>query len=200
MYQYAESLTRLIEHFARLPGIGPKTAQRLSFYVLNNMNEQQVKVFAQALLEVKKSVTTCPICCNLTDITPCQICQDTHRDQTQLCVVEEAQDVIALEKTREYKGLYHVLQGCISPLEGKGPDDLRIKELLARIGAGEIAEVILATNPNVEGETTALYLIKLLKPLGVKLTRIAHGVPVGGDLEYADMATLTRALSGRREV
>ncbi|MDD2433057.1 MAG: recombination mediator RecR [Clostridia bacterium] len=200
MYQYAESLTRLIEQFACLPGIGPKTAQRLSFYVLNNMSKQQVKVFAQALLDVKTSITTCPVCCNLTDITPCRICEDEHRNHAQICVVEEAQDVIAIEKTREYKGLYHVLQGCISPLEGKGPEDLKIKELLARLGDGRVKEVVLATNPDVEGETTALYLAKLIKPLDIKLTRIAHGVPVGGDLEYADIATLTRALSGRREV
>ncbi len=200
MYQYAESLTRLIEQFACLPGIGPKTAQRLSFYVLNNMSEQQVKVFAQALLAVKKNITTCPVCCNLTDVTPCRICQDEQRNHTQICVVEEAQDVIAIEKTREYKGLYHVLQGRISPMEGKGPEDLKIKELLARLGDGRVKEVVLATNPDVEGETTALYLAKLIKPLDIKLTRIAHGVPVGGDLEYADIATLTRALSGRREV
>lgn len=200
MYQYAESLTRLIEQFARLPGIGPKTAQRLAFYVLNNMGQQQVEAFAGALLQVKKSITTCPVCCNLTDVTPCRICQDEQRDHSQICVVEEAQDVIAIEKTREFKGLYHVLQGCISPMEGKGPEDLRIKELLARLQNEQIKEVVLATNPDVEGETTALYLSKLIKPLGVTLTRIAHGVPVGGDLEYADIATLTRAISGRREV
>lgn len=199
MYQYAESLTRLIEQFAYLPGVGPKTAQRLSFFVLNQMSEAQVVKFAEALLEVKKSITFCPICYNLTDITPCRLCQDEKRNRMQICVVEEAQDVIALEKTREYKGLYHVLQGRISPLEGKGPQDLKIKELLARLSAG-VQEVILATNPDVEGETTALYLAKLIKPLGVKLTRIAHGVPVGGDLEYADMATLSRALAGRQEL
>ena len=200
MYQYAEALTRLIEQFACLPGIGPKTAQRLAFYVLNNMGQQQVEAFANALLQVKKSITTCPVCCNLTDLTPCRICQDEQRDVTQICVVEDAQAVIAIEKTREYKGLYHVLQGCISPLEGKGPDDLRIKELLVRLQEGRIKEIVLATNPDVEGETTALYLSKLIKPLGVMLTRIAHGVPVGGDLEYTDIATLTRAISGRREV
>ncbi|MGI6145410.1 MAG: recombination protein RecR [Clostridia bacterium] len=200
MYQYAESLTRLIEQFAHLPGIGPKTAQRLAFFVLNNMNQQQVEVFAHALLQVKKSITTCPVCCNLTDVTPCRICQDEQRERKLICVVEDAQDVIAIEKTREFKGLYHVLQGSISPMEGKGPNDLKIKELLARIQKEDIDEVILATNPDVEGETTALYLSKLIKPLGVKVTRIAHGVPVGGDLEYADVATLTRAISGRREI
>jgi len=200
MYQYAEALTRLMEQFARLPGIGPKTAQRLSFYVLNKMNPVEVKNFAQALLDVKEKITVCPVCCNLTDITPCRLCQDEQRDQSQICVVEEAQDVLAIERTREYKGLYHVLQGRISPLEGKGPGDLKINELLKRLQTGKIKEVVLATNPDVEGETTALYLLKLLKPLGLRVTRIAHGIPVGGDLEYADIATLTRALTGRREV
>ncbi len=199
MYQYAESLTRLIEQFARLPGIGPKTAQRLAFYVLK-MEQQQVEAFAGALVDVKKKITTCPVCCNLTDVTPCRICQDEQRAQTQLCIVEDAQDVIAIEKTREYKGLYHVLQGRISPMDGKGPEDLKIKELLVRLQQEQIKEVVLATNPNIEGETTALYLSKLMKPLGLKITRIAHGVPVGGDLEYADTATLSRAISGRREI
>ena len=198
MYQYAESLTRLIEQFARLPGIGPKTAQRLAFYVLK-MEQKQVETFAGALLDVKKKITTCPICCNLTDVTPCRICQDEQRVQTQLCIVEDAQDVIAIEKTREYKGLYHVLQGRISPMDGKGPEDLKIKELLVRLQEEQIKEIILATNPDIEGETTALYLSKLMKPMGLKITRIAHGVPVGGDLEYADTATLSRAIAGRRD-
>lgn len=199
MYQYAESLTRLIEQFARLPGIGPKTAQRLAFYILN-MEQKQVEIFAEALLDVKKQITTCPVCCNLTDVTPCRICQDAQRDQTQICIVEDAQDMLAIEKTREYKGLYHVLQGCISPMDGKGPEDLKIKELLGRLKDDLVQEIILATNPDIEGETTALYISKLLKATGIKITRIAHGVPVGGDLEYADTATLTRAIAGRREV
>jgi recombination protein RecR len=199
MYQYAESITRLIEQFARLPGIGPKTAQRLAFHVLN-MEQAQAEAFANAVVEVKRSITTCPVCCNLTDVSPCRICQDEHRDHSQICIVEDPQDVIAIEKTREYKGLYHVLQGCISPMDGKGPEDLTIKELLGRLREDTVQEIIMATNPDIEGETTALYISKLLKSTGIKITRIAHGVPVGGDLEYADTATLTRAISGRREV
>lgn len=199
MYQYAASLTKLIEQFARLPGIGPKTAQRLAFYVLN-MPKNQVEEFAGALVEVKNTITTCPICCNLTDVVPCRICSDEGRERSLICVVEEAKDVLAIEKTREFKGLYHVLQGSISPMEGRGPDDLKIKELLKRIGQDKVKEIILATNPDIEGETTALYLAKLLKPMGIKTTRIAHGLPVGGDLEYADTATLTRAMMGRHEI
>lgn len=199
MFQYAASLTKLIEQFARLPGIGPKTAQRLAFFVLG-MPQKQVEEFARTLLEVKENITTCPCCCNLTDVTPCRICADERRDQHLLCIVENAQDVVALEKTKEYKGLYHVLQGRISPMEGKSPDDLRIKELLNRLSAGTIKEIIIATNPDIEGETTALYLAKLLNHMDIRITRIAHGLPVGGELEYADTATLTRALSGRREM
>lgn len=199
MHYYASPLTRLIELFARLPGIGPKSAQRLAFHVLS-LPKEQVEDFAHALMEVKEKIFTCAICCNLTDISPCRICSDEERDPSVICVVEDAQDVIAIEKTREYKGLYHVLQGSISPMEGKGPDELRIKELLQRLAQGGVAEVILATNPDVEGETTALYIAKLLKPLGLKVTRIAHGLPVGGDLEYADTATLSRSLLGRREL
>lgn len=199
MYQYANSLTKLIEQFARLPGIGPKTAQRLAFFVLN-MSANQVEEFAQTLIEAKKRITTCSVCCNLTDVSPCRICADERRDRSVICVVEEAQDVVAIEKTREYKGLYHVLMGSISPMEGKGPEDLTIKQLLNRLGNNLVREVIIATNPDIEGETTSLYLAKLLKPLGIKATRIAHGLPVGGNLEYADTATLTRALSGRREI
>lgn len=199
MHQYANALTKLIEQFSRLPGIGPKTAQRLAFFVLS-MPDSHVEEFSKALIEVKRKITTCPQCCNLTDVTPCRICTDERRDRSVICVVEEAQDVVAIEKTREFKGLYHVLQGSISPMEGKGPEDIKIKELLKRLGDNIVEEVIIATNPDVEGETTALYLAKLLKPLGIKTTRIAHGLPVGGDLEYADTATLTRAMSGRREM
>ena len=199
IFQYAESLTRLIEQFTRLPGIGPKTAQRLAFHILS-MERPQVEAFAAALLDVKKKITTCPVCCNLTDVVPCRFCQDEQRSQEQLCIVEDSQDVLAIERTHEYKGLYHVLQGRISPMDGKGPEDLTLKELLDRLKNGTIKEVIIATNPNIEGETTALYLSKLIAPLGLKVTRIAHGVPVGGDLEYADTATLGRAITGRREI
>lgn len=199
MFQYAASLTKLIEQFASLPGIGPKSAQRLAFHVLN-LPREQVQEFASSIMEVKDSITTCPICCNLTDVVPCRLCRDEARDGSLLCVVEDPQDVVAIEKTREYRGLYHILQGAISPMEGKGPDDIRIRELLARLQQSKYVEIILATNPDVEGETTALYLAKLLNPMGFKITRIAHGLPVGGDLEYADTATLTRAMSGRREM
>lgn len=199
MYQYAASLTRLIEQFARLPGVGPKTAQRLAFHILN-MPKDQVAEFAKTLVDVKDKITTCPVCCNLTDVVPCRICEDETRDKSLICVVEEAQDVQAIEKTREFRGLYHVLQGSISPMEGRGPEDLRIKELLQRISADEVKEVIVATNPDIEGETTSLYLAKLLKPIGIQVTRIAHGLPVGGDLENADTATLTRAISGRHQI
>ncbi|MFY9173899.1 MAG: recombination mediator RecR [Peptococcia bacterium] len=199
MYQYAASLTKLIEQFARLPGVGPKTAQRLAFYILN-MPQEQVTEFARTMVEVKNTIRTCPVCCNLTDVVPCRICDDETRDKSVICVVEEAQDVQAIEKTREFRGLYHVLQGSISPMEGRGPEDLRIKELLQRVTADEVKEVIVATNPDIEGETTSLYLAKLLKPAGIQVTRIAHGLPVGGDLENADTATLTKALSGRHQI
>lgn len=199
MYRYAASITKLIEQFARLPGIGPKTAQRLSFHVLN-MSQQHVEEFAAALLAVKEDIVACPVCYNLTDVEPCRICRDESRDRSLICVVEEPQDVVAFEKTRDYKGLYHVLHGVISPMEGVGPEDLKIKELLKRLGNEEVKEIIVATNPDVEGETTALYLTKLLKPMGIKVTRIAYGVPVGGDLEYADTVTLGRALLGRQEI
>lgn len=199
MYQYAGALKKLIEQFARLPGIGPKTAQRLAFHILNTP-KMQVEEFAQALINVKEAITICPICCNLTDVKPCRICSDDKRNHMLICVVEDAQDVIAIEKTREFNGVYHILQGTISPMEGKGPDDLTISKLLHRIRNNEVEEVILATNPDVEGETTALYIAKLLSALDVKLTRIAHGIPVGGDLEYADTATLSKALEGRKEI
>lgn len=199
MYQYASSLTKLIEQFARLPGVGPKTAQRLAFHILN-MPKDKVAEFAKTMVEVKDKIATCPICCNLTDVAPCRVCDDESRDRSLICVVEEAQDVLAIEKTREFRGLYHVLHGSISPMEGRGPEDLRIKELLQRITTDEVKEVIVATNPDIEGETTSLYLAKLLKPAGIQVTRIAHGLPVGGDLENADTATLTRAISGRHQI
>ena len=193
-----ESLTRLIEELQRLPGIGPKGAQRLAFYILKTPREQADRL-ADAVREVKERVTYCSICSNITDRDPCGFCSDSGRDPHVICVVEEPQNVTAIEKTREFKGLYHVLMGSISPLQGIGPDDLKIKSLLARVNAG-VSEIILATNPTVEGEATAIYLARLLKPLGVRVTRIAMGVPVGSDLEYADEITVHKALEGRREV
>ncbi|MDO6353480.1 recombination mediator RecR [Caloramator sp. CAR-1] len=195
---YPHSLLKLIDEFTKFPGIGPKTAQRLAFHVLN-MDEKDVESFSKALVDAKKNIKYCSVCGNLTDVDPCIICKNTERDKTTICVVEEPKDVIAMERTREFFGIYHVLHGSISPLGGIGPDDIRIKELLSRI-TPEVKEVILATNPNVEGEATAMYIARLLKPLGVKVTRIAHGIPVGGDLEYADEVTLSKALEGRREI
>lgn len=195
---YPPSVVKLIEEFSKLPGIGPKTAQRLSMFVLN-MDMDEAKGFADAIINAKRSVKHCSICGNLTDSDPCSICGNPERDRNIICVVQESKDVIAMEKTKEFNGVYHVLQGAISPMQGIGPDDIRIKELLARI-TPETSEVILATNPNVEGEATAMYIARLLKPLGIKATRIAHGVPVGGDIEYADEVTLSKALEGRREI
>jgi recombination protein RecR len=190
---------RLIEELSKLPGIGPKTAQRLAFHLLNAPPEVAHNL-ARALVFARDNVRYCSVCANLTDREVCQICSDPERDPTLLCVVQEPRDVVAMEKTRGYRGLYHVLQGAISPLAGVGPDDLTIKQLLARLGEGKIKEVILATNPDVEGDATALYLAQLIKPLGLKVTRIAHGLPVGAHLEYADEMTLARALEGRREL
>ena len=193
-----DPLIRLIEELQRLPGIGPKGAQRLAFHILKTPREQTDRLVV-ALRDVKERVTYCSICNNITDVDPCAYCSSGARDPRTICVVEEPQNVAAIEKTREFKGLYHVLMGAISPLQGIGPDDLKIKGLLGRIGAG-IDEVILATNPNVEGEATAIYRARLLKPLGVKVTRIATGVPVGSDLDYADEVTMHKAMEGRREV
>jgi recombination protein RecR len=193
-----DPLVRLIEQLQRLPGIGPKSAQRLAFHILKNTREDAERL-VEAVRDVKERVTYCSICNNITDVDPCAFCSSTDRDRHVICVVEEPQNVGAIEKTREFKGLYHVLMGALSPLQGIGPDDLKIKELLARITNG-VGEVILATNPNVEGEATAIYLARLLKPLGVRVTRIAMGVPVGSDLEYADEVTMHKALEGRREV
>jgi recombination protein RecR len=193
-----EPLVRLIEELQRLPGIGPKGAQRLAFYILKSPREQAERL-ADALRELKASVTYCSICNNITDVDPCAYCRGDERDHHVICVVEEPQNVSAVEKSREFKGVYHVLMGALSPLQGIGPDDLKIKGLLARIQDG-VTEVILATNPNVDGEATAIYLARLLKPLGVRVTRIAMGVPVGSDLEYADEVTMHKALEGRREV
>jgi recombination protein RecR len=192
-------LTRLIEELQRLPGIGPKGAQRLAFHLLKAPREQAERL-SSALLELKDRVTYCSVCNNITDSDPCEYCRNPERDHHVICVVEEPQNVSGIERTREFRGLYHVLMGAISPLQGIGPDELKIKGLLGRISAGGVTEVILATNPNVEGEATALYLARLFKPLGVKVTRIAMGVPVGSDLEYADDVTMHKALEGRREV
>ncbi len=193
-----EPLVRLVEELQRLPGVGPKSAQRLAFYILKTPREH-VDRLADALREVKERVTYCSVCNNITDADPCGFCRNEERDKHVICVVEEPQNVGAIEKTREFKGTYHVLMGALSPLQGIGPDELKIKGLLARINNG-VSEVILATNPNVEGEATAIYLARLLKPLGVRVTRIAMGVPVGSDLEYADEVTMYKALEGRREV
>ena len=199
MRAFPAALERLTEQFARLPGIGSKTAQRLAFYVLS-MPDDQAAEFASAITEAKKTIKRCPVCQNLTDRDICSICDDEERDHGLICVVAEPKDVIAMERAREYHGTYHVLHGVLSPMNGVGPDDLYIKSLLDRVAQGEIQEVIMATNPDTEGEATAMYLSRMLKPFGVKVTRLAYGVPVGGHLEYADDATLMRALEGRREM
>jgi recombination protein RecR len=192
-------LARLVEQFRRLPGIGPKSATRLAYHVLA-MDRAQSRDLAEAIIEAKEKIGYCSVCFNLTDCDPCQICSSDTRDTSLICVVEEPQDVAAMERTREYRGCYHVLHGSLSPLDGIGPDELRLKELLARVNNGATKEVIMATNPDVEGEATAMYVARLLKPLGVKVTRIGHGLPVGGDLEYADEVTLSKALENRREM
>lgn len=193
------ALAVLIEQLVRLPGIGPKTAQRLAFHLLK-VPREDAATLAEAILALKDRTRSCARCFNIAEADLCGVCQDPRRDGTLLCVVEEVNDLLAIEKTREFRGLYHVLGGSLSPLDGRGPDQIRGKELLARLEAGETREVILATNPNVEGEATALYLLRLLKPFPLKVTRIARGLPMGGDLEYADEATLARALEGRREL
>ncbi|MDT3698557.1 MAG: recombination mediator RecR [Thermincola sp.] len=199
MLYYAEPVARLIDELGKLPGIGPKTAQRLAFHLLNN-DIGEARDLARAIIEAKEKIRYCSVCSNLTDTDPCQTCRDDTRNRSVICVVEEPRDVVAIERTREYRGLYHVLQGAISPMEGIGPDKLKIKELLARLQDNQVKEIIAATNPNIEGEATAMYLARLIKPLGIKVTRIAHGLPVGGDLEYADEVTLSKAFEGRREI
>jgi recombination protein RecR len=194
-----ESLQQLIDQFKRLPGIGGKSAQRLAFHILRTPRDEAERL-CEAIRQVKDRVTYCTVCNNITDIDPCGVCADDSRDRRSICVVEEPQNVNVIEKTGGHRGTYHVLMGAISPLSGVGPDDLKIKGLLARIAEGGIEEIILATNPTVEGEATAFYLARLLKPLGVRVTRIAMGIPVGSDLEYADDLTMTRALEGRREL
>jgi len=194
-----DPLARLVEQLQKLPGIGAKSAQRLAFHVLKNPREDAERL-CEAIRDVKEQVTYCSTCYNITDVDPCVFCTHPARDHRIICVVEEPQNVSVVEKTREFKGVYHVLLGALSPLHGVGPDDLKIRGLLDRVGAGGVEEVILATNPTVEGEATALYLARLVKPLGVRVTRIAMGIPVGSDLEYADEVTMTRAMEGRREV
>jgi recombination protein RecR len=195
----AAPLARLIDEFHKLPGIGPKSAQRLAYYLLR-MPTVDAQALAAAILEVKERVTLCSICQNVTEVNPCRVCSDDRRDRATICVVEEPLDILALERSHSYQGLYHVLHGAISPMDGIGPEDLKMKELLQRLRSDEVSEIILATNPNLEGEATAMYLTRLLRPLGVKVTRLARGLPVGGDLEYADDVTLARALEGRQEM
>ena len=199
MSTYAGPVQDLIDELGRLPGVGPKSAQRIAFHLLKLPKADALRL-AGSIAEVKDRVTFCPRCFNIAEGAECDICADTRRDTTVICVVEEPRDIVAVEKTGEFKGRYHVLQGAISPIEGIGPDQLRVRELLARLDAEGITEIILCTNPNLEGEATAMYLSRLIKPLGIKVTRIASGLPVGGDLEYADELTLGRALEGRREV
>lgn len=199
MQYYPQPMGKLIGELTKLPGIGPKTAQRLAFYILG-LSQGEVRQLADSLINARKNIKYCSHCNNLTENDPCKICSSEERDQTTICVVESPKDVIAMEKTGEYDGLYHVLLGSISPMDGVGPEDIRIKNLMPRLEDEKVKEVILATDPNAEGDATAMYLAKLLKPLGVKVTRIAHGLPVGGDLEYADEVTLSKALEGRREL
>ncbi|MFZ5943173.1 MAG: recombination mediator RecR [Bacillota bacterium] len=199
MLYYADAVAKLIEEFAKLPGIGPKTAQRLAFHVLKGSKENAYNL-AKALVNAKEKIGYCSVCCNMTDTNPCKICSSTTRDPSLICVVEDPRDVAALERTKDYKGYYHVLHGAISPMEGIGPDQLKFKELLERIQKQEVKEIIVATNSSIEGEATAMYLARLIKPLGIKVTRIAQGIPVGGDIEYADEVTLSRAFMGRREI
>lgn len=195
---YPVVIEKLIEEFAKLPGIGYKTAQRLTMHVLN-LPQEEVREFAEALVKARGTIRYCSICGNYTDKDPCAICGNPNRDKNVICVVEQPKDIISMEKVKEYNGVYHVLHGNISPMAGRGPEDIKIRELIRRIN-GSVDEVIVATNPNIEGEATAMYISKVLKPLGVKVTRIAHGIPVGGDLEYADEVTLSKALEGRQEI
>ena len=198
-FKYAKPLARLIEEFSKMPGIGPKTAQRLAFYILKNSRENATNL-AKAIIEAKEKIKYCSICGNITDKDICEICQSTSRDKSIICVVEGVKDLIALERTGEYKGVYHVLEGAISPLDGIEPGNLKIEKLIKRLKMGKVKEVILATNPSIEGEVTASYIAKLIEPLKIKVTRIAYGVPIGGSLEFADEVTLTQALIGRQKM
>ncbi|MBR1976646.1 recombination protein RecR [bacterium] len=197
--EYTKPLAKLIEYFQKLPSIGPKTAQRLALYMLK-MPDYEVENFASAMLEAKRTIKYCEVCFNMSSDSPCEICSSANRNKELICVVSETKDLMAIERTNEYKGVYHVLGGLISPMDGIGPDDIRVRELLERVHSADIKEVILAINPTVEGEATSLYLTKLLKPFGVKVSRIAFGLPLGSELEYADELTLTKALEGRREL
>lgn len=197
---YSPKIESLIEQFCQFPGIGRKSGERMAFYVLDMMSEQDAELFAKVVLETKMSVAFCEVCQNLTDVSPCPICSSVKRDSTVICVVEQPKDVSAIEKTGGYNGLYHVLHGAISPIDDISPEDIKIKELLLRLSGGNVTEVIMATNPTVNGTATAVYIQKLLKPMGIKVTRIAHGIPVGSDLEYADEMTLSKALEGRTEM
>ncbi|MDR7481245.1 MAG: recombination mediator RecR [Armatimonadota bacterium] len=197
--EFPEPLQRLLDELTKMPTVGPKTAQRLAFHILR-LPPEEARALAEAIVDVKARMRYCSVCFGITDVDPCVICANPARQATVLCVVEDPRDVLALERTREFRGRYHVLGGAISPLDGIGPDDLKIPQLIERVRAGGIEEVIIATNPRVEGEATAIYLARVLKPLGVRVTRIAHGLPVGGDLEYADEVTLARALEGRRDL
>lgn len=199
MSHFAAPIGRLIDEFSKLPGIGRKSAQRLAFHVLH-MGESEVASLANAIVEAKSKTQYCSECGNITDVDPCMLCGNERRDRSIICVVEDPRDVIAMERTKEFPGLYHVLHGVISPMEGIGPEDIKLKELLIRLQNNDIVEIIIATNPTIEGEATAMYISKLVKPSGIKVTRIAHGIPVGGDLEYADEVTLSKALEGRREL
>lgn len=199
MKYYAKPLTKLISELGKLPGIGGKSAQRLAFHIMS-LPEEEVRRLADTIVEAKTKMKYCSVCGNLTDVDPCPICSDPARDRRIVCVVESPRDVSAMERVREYNGLYHVLHGAISPMDGVGPEDINLKSLILRLQENDINEVILATNPNIEGEATAMYIAKLIKPAGIKATRIAHGLPVGGDLEYADEVTLSKAMEGRREL
>lgn len=193
-----QNIQNVIDEFAKLPGIGPKSAQRLTFYLLRS-SDHDLKVFGESILNLRNNLSICQVCCNITEKNICVVCDDKSRDNSTICIVSEPLDIVAIEKTGQFRGLYHVLGGVISPVEGIGPDDLYIGELIERVKSGEIKEVIFATNPNLEGETTALYIQKIIQPLGVRITRLAHGLPVGTDLEYADEVTLSRAIEGRRD-
>jgi recombination protein RecR len=199
MSEYSPSIEKLIENFEKLPSIGHKTAQRLAFHMLDVSNEE-AKEFTDSILNAKKNLKFCSKCFNISDTDPCNICSNVKRDQSTICVVEDVRDVFAMERTHEYKGVYHILHGSISPMNGIGPDDIKIKELLTRLMDGTVKELILATNPRVEGEATSMYISKLVKPMGIKVTRIARGIPIGGDLEYTDEITLINALEGRSEI
>ena len=199
MQTYSGPISALIEEFSKLPGVGRKTAQRLAFHVIN-MNINDVEALSKAILEAKKEIKYCSICYNITDKDPCSMCSNKNRDSSVICVVEDPRDVAAMERTKEFNGQYHVLNGVISPMDGIGPDMIRIKELIQRLGNQDVREIIMATNPTIEGEATAMYIARLLKPMGIKVTRIAHGLPVGGDLESADEVTISKALEGRREI